>query len=171
MLKVCKQCQKEFEARPHRKFCSHSCAAKFNWKPYRQIAKAVCHPDRPLTGKGLCKSCYYKKYFKERPDKRRTAILSSRDGYLKRTYGMTEEQWNKLYELQDGKCPICTKLLYKPYNTLGKRAAAVDHDHKTGRVRGLTCFICNQHRIGMNSADTAKRLVFYLGSNLDGRTV
>lgn len=135
------------------------------------ITKATCHPDRPLTGKGLCKSCYYKKYFKERPEKRQSAILSSRGGRLRREFGITEEQWDKMFDRQNGLCPICDRQLYRPYNKEGKRSAAVDHDHKTGRVRGLTCFLCNQHRIAMNTPETARRLITYLESDFDGRTI
>ena len=36
---------------------------------------------------------------------------------------------------QDGKCAICTK----PF----PGRIAIDHDHRTGRVRGLLCTSCN----------------------------
>ena len=165
---TCPGCGKEFAHRADRKtpFCSHSCAAKTNYKP-RDKSFATCHPDKPLVGKGLCKSCYYKKYFKEKPDKRQTAILSSRGGYLRREYGITEEQWEKTFQLQNGKCPICLHSIHRPYNPEGKRGAAVDHDHKTKRNRGLVCHHCNRHRIGTNTPDTAKRLLAYISSDFD----
>ncbi len=94
---------------------------------------------------------------------------NSREKSLQKKYGITSEQWEKMYELQKGKCPVCTKPIYKPQNKYGKRAAPVDHDHKTGRVRGLTCYRCNRFRIGRNTAESAKRLYDYLVSDFDGR--
>jgi len=53
--------------------------------------------------------------------------------------GITKEDLNKLMELQEGKCAICeTK-----QSCHGKKRLAVDHDHKTGKVRGLLCHDCN----------------------------
>jgi len=84
-------------------------------------------------------------------------------------YDLTVKQWDKLFALQKGLCPICLKPIFKPGNKLGKRAAAVDHDHKTGRVRGLLDYRCNRFIIGRNSAERAERVYKYLVSEFDGR--
>jgi len=52
-------------------------------------------------------------------------------------YGVTKEFLTELYLRQNGHCAICKQ---KP---TGKRGLAVDHCHKTGRVRGLLCHGCN----------------------------
>ncbi len=52
----------------------------------------------------------------------------------KRIYGLTLEDYNKLVEKQEGKCAICGRLDDNLH---------VDHDHKTGQVRGLLCKLCN----------------------------
>lgn len=98
--------------------------------------------------------------------------MSTREKLLLRKYGITEAQWDKLFILQLGKCPICLQELFRPGNTLGKRAAAVDHDHRTKRVRGLTCYRCNRFVIGRNR-DVARlqRLIDYLTSTFDGRKI
>lgn len=45
---------------------------------------------------------------------------------------------------QGGKCPICGKQLVR-----GRGKACVDHDHKTGRVRGILCgMYCNKRVVG-----------------------
>lgn len=60
-------------------------------------------------------------------------------GYrLKRLFGLTIAQYDEMLASQDGRCAICGT--DKPG---GKGAFHVDHDHKTGQVRGLLCSPCN----------------------------
>src|SRR3990167_5374904 len=94
---------------------------------------------------------------------------AKRDQRLKQVYGITTQQWDRLFELQGCKCPICLQSLRKPGNKEGKRAASVDHDHATGRVRGLLSYRCNKSLVGANTLATAQRMVMYLGSDVDGR--
>lgn len=62
--------------------------------------------------------------------------------HLMRTYGISLEEYNHKLENQRGVCAICTK----PCST--GNALAVDHNHKTGKIRGLLCFSCNR-RLGI----------------------
>ena len=55
------------------------------------------------------------------------------DGHRRRKYGITAEQFETLQQVQNGKCAICKT----------REASHVDHDHSTGRVRGLLCIKCN----------------------------
>lgn len=57
---------------------------------------------------------------------------------LKIKYGLTIEQYNAMFESQNGQCKICGK---KFDNKMG--SGNVDHCHKTGKVRGLLCNGCN----------------------------
>lgn len=62
-----------------------------------------------------------------------------------RKYDLSLEQREDMELAQDGKCAICGDL---PKG--GKTSSSslhVDHDHKTGKVRGLLCNNCN-HAIG-----------------------
>ena len=97
---------------------------------------------------------------------------AKRSKYLKDRYGITSAQWDRIFDYQKGKCPICLKSLRRPNNKEGKPASAVDHDHKSGRVRGLVDYYCNRRIIGRHR-DTAKlkRLVKYLESDFDGRDI
>lgn len=52
---------------------------------------------------------------------------------------MTEDDYAWLLDFQDGVCAICSR---KP--KAGGKRMAVDHDHRTGRVRGLLCIRCNR---------------------------
>lgn len=61
---------------------------------------------------------------------------------FKRNYGVTLADVEQMIEAQEGRCAICGHKL----NALGDkrgRAPQVDHDHATGRVRGVLCFSCN----------------------------
>lgn len=58
---------------------------------------------------------------------------------LKRNYGISIADYEHLFRLQRGQCAVCGT--DKPIGP-GKRLT-VDHDHKTGTVRGLVCCNCN----------------------------
>lgn len=51
-------------------------------------------------------------------------------------YGLTIEAYAVLLETQQGVCKIC-------HERPDGQHLSVDHDHKTGRVRGLLCSACN----------------------------
>lgn len=57
---------------------------------------------------------------------------------LQRQYGITSAQYDAIAELQEGVCAVCGAAP-KPGAYLN-----VDHDHKTGLVRGLLCWSCNR---------------------------
>lgn len=67
--------------------------------------------------------------------------------YVQKTYGVTEEEYRILYEAQGGRCAICRRATGKA------RRLAVDHNHKTGEVRGLLCKPCNSYGIAMFARD------------------
>ena len=56
---------------------------------------------------------------------------------LRQLYGITIEQYEAMLAAQNRRCAIC------PQPLEGRRAAHVDHDHKTGRIRGILCTSCN----------------------------
>jgi hypothetical protein len=62
------------------------------------------------------------------------------DTYLKRKYGMTRQDYQRRFALQGGLCAICGK---PGTRTTGPGPLQVDHDHRTGSVRGLLCHLCN----------------------------
>lgn len=63
--------------------------------------------------------------------------LRERAGHLKRKYGITIEQYDSMLESQGGGCFICGR---PPREDISLH---VDHDHSTGKVRGILCFCCN----------------------------
>lgn len=64
---------------------------------------------------------------------RRRTPDGARRALLKYRYGISVEEWDEMFDAQDGTCKICAK----------EGDLQVDHDHDTGRVRGLLCWACN----------------------------
>ncbi len=60
-----------------------------------------------------------------------------RDRRLRKTYGISLADYNRMLKAQGGGCYICGR---KPKN----RALDVDHSHRTGKVRGILCHRCNR---------------------------
>lgn len=65
-------------------------------------------------------------------------IKIQRNNHLKRKYGITLDQYDNILESQGGVCAICGT-----DTPGGKGRFHVDHDHKTGKIRGLLCVKCN----------------------------
>jgi len=57
---------------------------------------------------------------------------------LLRNYNLSLQEYNQLFDKQLGCCAICNT-----HQSEFKKALPVDHDHDTGKVRGLLCFQCN----------------------------
>lgn len=58
-------------------------------------------------------------------------------------YGIDWESYNKMLLKQDNVCAICLKMETKK-NQSGKATnLSIDHNHTTGKVRGLLCSNCN----------------------------
>lgn len=135
------------------KICKH-CNLE---KPFEDFGKE----KRTKTGiKARCRKCdnlYSKKYIetrreygrKEENKIRRKEIMKSPQGKeinfknnLKKFYNITPEQYYNTLKEQNECCAICGKH-YSLFNT----RLHVDHNHSTGKIRGLLCLNCN-HLIG-----------------------
>lgn len=69
-----------------------------------------------------------------------------RDLYLQRTYDITSAEYDAILAHQGGVCATCRK-------PPRKKRHAVDHDHRTGLVRGLLCHACNFKLLGRRDKD------------------
>ena len=59
---------------------------------------------------------------------------------LKYKYGITLEEYQFQYKKQKGVCKICKQ----KQKGVRYKWLSVDHNHKTGKVRGLLCWHCNK---------------------------
>lgn len=89
---------------------------------------------RPVT-------CYTSKCKRDR-ERASVYYVANRSSFrkynLKHLYGISIEQYDEMYQRQGGRCAVCGT-----HQSLLKRRLYVDHDHKTGKVRGLLCYNCN----------------------------
>lgn len=79
---------------------------------------------------------------------------------IKKKFGVTKGQYETMLLAQNGLCAICG---IKPNH----KKLSVDHDHVTGRIRGLLCSPCN---LGLGSfrdnIESLARAQIYLRANL-----
>lgn len=82
---------------------------------------------------------------------------------LQTSYGITSDDYDRLLGVQEGHCALCPAVP-------DKHRLAVDHDHQTGKIRGLLCFPCNRF-VGRceNSPDLVQRVIQYLKPPLSPR--
>lgn len=80
--------------------------------------------------------------------------------HIGKTYGITAEEYERIYEAQGGRCYICQRA------TGARRKLAVDHDHESGYVRGLLCRPCNHKVLGHLRDDTEafQRAIDYINN-------
>jgi len=75
-------------------------------------------------------------YYRANKDRIKPSVRANQ---YRRRYGLTAEAVRVLFDTQVD-CPICTKPLRHEDR---RRQPHIDHDHATGKVRGLLCFQCN----------------------------
>jgi hypothetical protein len=75
------------------------------------------------------------KHNKLNPEKRKLVVKKS---FIKCKYGIIYEDYLSMHREQEYRCKIC-----KRHADEFKKGLVVDHDHKTGHIRGLLCTRCN----------------------------
>ena len=110
--------------------------------------KTICHACKRAESKEyrVKNVATIREYQKRTRDNLRFTV-KSRERYIKNTYGLAWEDYEKMYEDQKGSCKICKKhiKLYRSSEDIHQKDVAnVDHNHNTGAVRGLLCGDCNR---------------------------
>jgi hypothetical protein len=75
-------------------------------------------------------------YLRMQAEYRASNARNYRSEHLKRKFGLTLDEYEELLRWQGGGCAICGRMA-------DKVSLHVDHDHETGKIRGLLCFRCN----------------------------
>ncbi len=122
---------------------SKTCCLCNNEKPLELFAK---NGDRGF--RSYCKLCdagaqkRYRESHREILNERRRKQTANdpkinRNYNLRQKYGITLGQWESLFDSQNRVCKIC-----KTDQPKG-RGWQTDHDHSTGKIRGILCHSCN----------------------------
>lgn len=127
----------------------------FNKDPrYKSGLKSTCKPCLSEYQISYRKTDKHKEYLEATREKRREQKKEwqksrkdeDKDYYknksLRTRYGISPEEYNKLFMDQEGKCKICGCEETTVANGI-TRSLAVDHNHTSGVIRGLLCRKCN----------------------------
>jgi ERCC4-type nuclease len=142
------------------KFC-RDCKEK---KSTEEFINSKAFKDGKDTLCILCNRKRIKAWRSMNPEKR--AIQSKREygksysqnKHLKSLYGITTQDYNRMFEAQEGTCAIC-----KVHQSELKKRLFVDHEHSSGKIRKLLCHHCNA-MLGMARENTEilKEAIKYL---------
>lgn len=140
----------------------------------RVVVKKASDPDFAAKNKQ-----YYKNY-REKPENKvkqyerekkwksnnkEKSQISEKKKRLKYKYGITMEDYKNIFHSQGSCCAICGVS-----NLPTNGAFHLDHDHTTGKIRGILCNKCN-HGLGlfMDNTDFLLRAATYLGGNNESK--
>lgn len=167
---ICEECGIEFEiqtTKGRHKFCSRKCGIK-NWnKNNRERVAIYRHKtserrnarqrERYATDENYRLSAIndVKEYREKNPEIKKRKLV--------RKFGMTENDYFSYLDKINWKCEICENKLD------GEKFTHVDHNHSTGKFRGILCANCN-HGIGKfkDSIEFLGKAIIYLKEKDNG---
>lgn len=109
--------------------------------PHKKGICVKCNGETSTIKSLICKPC----------DLVRRKPLHTRQEYARnwtmlKKYNLDSEDFDTLWVTFRGKCGICFNKMKMPESKQGQAldVVAIDHDHKTGNIRGLLCNKCNK---------------------------
>ena len=173
ITKACKVCGTEFRVKRGQQGAFSTCPSKECRRAYRKQINAAmhaanvkdrradCHPELAHFALGLCKQCYDTDYAKRNRTKTNATKTRWRKANKKRVsevrrkylYGVEAPLVEERLSRQGGLCAICCV----------RPATDLDHDHTSGKPRGMLCGDCNRG-IGLmrENEDTLLRAAEYV---------
>lgn len=119
-MKMCTVCK---SIRPFEDFYTNGTTALIRYNKKKKYINSLCKD---------CANIKNKKYHTEN-----RAMVTARQvaAHRARRYGVSEKDYEQMLLSHNNLCAICNKP--------SPRTLHIDHDHKTGQVRGLLCSTCN----------------------------
>jgi hypothetical protein len=154
IIKTCIICNNKFKTRKkHKKCCCLKCSLinkqKYQNEWYIQNKKTLIKKQKEYYQKNKDKILEYRIKNKDKIQKqnltyKRFHKKEAKNKQLQKKYNITLEKYNKILDEQHGVCAICGKKEpLKHFKSKQSYSLSVDHNHKTGKVRGLLCSNCN----------------------------
>jgi hypothetical protein len=136
VLEAVKKLNYTYNLMPTMKMCTVCKVAK----PFEDFYDGYkAKKQRDITNKkyphSRCKDCDHARVKVYHKNNRAKVTKQQLISHRRREYGLTEEEYNNMVLSQNNMCAICNKP--------SDRTLHIDHDHVTGKVRGLLCFNCN----------------------------
>lgn len=151
------------------------CKCKHN-KPLEDFARDKNNRDGRTYDCKKCRSIIYKKWMLDNPKKHKETQdryapyrkeyyqqpeqkLKYRKRFIERKYGISYEEYEKMVDLQRNVCYVCNR----PEPDKRNAHLAIDHCHKTGKIRKLLCSRCNKIVGGLEeNEDLAEKIKQYI---------
>jgi hypothetical protein len=102
-----------------------------------------CHSASVVQSNQRNRLAYRERTNRWYAENRERQRVASKDGARRRKYGLTLAEHEEMEAAQGGVCAICQQPETFKSKSGTVHRLAVDHDHKTGRIRGLLCRNCN----------------------------
>ena len=142
--KSCGVCSKTFQPyRSSSRLCSKPCRSKASQERVKKF-----HAENPGA------SMLYKS--RSSPEAKERNRIAQRRWEAENRYGITLEEWDAIIDRFNGQCALCGST----------DRVGLDHDHRTGRVRGLLCFQHNTAigKLGDNEEELWNAIVYMLSA-------
>lgn len=140
-MKICNTCEQEKPRSEFHSQASYKDGLNAKCKSCVKIRVREYIKNNYEHWRAVCKKAQKKYEMSADAARKKNNSMKSRRYRLKRKFGLTEIQLEQLKIQQGNRCAICKKTPLEA--GLFKRELAVDHDHKTGKIRALLCSKCN----------------------------
>jgi hypothetical protein len=143
----CKECSHErYEKKQAKAILKKGKKKCVSCKKTKELSEFYPHTGARTGVANECKECYngnkkQKKEIDKTREKVNYTISPQRAAAMLCKYGITTDDYIRMFEEQGGVCKICKRPERKERN--GGSMLRIDHDHATGQVRGLLCDSCN----------------------------
>lgn len=143
-----------------------TCRACKETKPYDQFFKDKAFSDGYYSRCKTCKTASTMAWRKDNKEAynagmRAYAKKNRRKLHYQAAYDMTVEEYQQRLIGQNNVCATC------PRSPNEKKPLVVDHDHVTGKVRGLLCYNCNRLVALLDDPALLERMSEYKARNTD----
>lgn len=155
---LCKETRLAAEFRPDERMLTGLASRCRPCDTLRLVAAIAANPQKWKDANARYRIKHRERIWEQDRQRRKSRPKEWEARHLRRKFGITAEQRQQMLDAQGGRCAIC-----RTDNPGTRTYWHVDHDHVTGRNRGLLCHSCNV-TLGKvkESTDTLRRMIAYL---------